>query len=105
MIKNTLIYAAILAVLVGCGSSRDDTSLAPSSDGSAAISGTLQVGEILTASITDGDGVLSGSQSYQWYADGDLIAGATSSSYTLTAAEDGAEITVVVRYTDSQGLR
>ncbi|MBT5330866.1 MAG: hypothetical protein HOL48_03695 [Porticoccaceae bacterium] len=105
MIKNTLIYAALLAVLVGCGSSRDDTSLAPSSDGSAAISGTLQVGETLTASITDGDRVLSGSQSYQWYADGDLIAGATSSSYTLTAAEDGAEVTVVVRYTDSQGLR
>ena len=105
MITKTLFYAAVFAVLVGCGSSRDDTSLAPSSDGSATISGEALVGETLTASITDADGVQSGTETYQWFAGDDLIAGATSSSYTLTAEEDGAAITVVVRYTDNQGLR
>ena len=68
------------------------------------ISGTAQVGETLTAGTTgiaDSDGL--GSFSYQWKADGTDIAGATSSTYTLTDAEQGKQITVTVSFTDGAG--
>jgi hypothetical protein len=50
------------------------------------ISGTAQVGQILTAS--------GGTGSYQWDREGAPIAGATSSTYTLVNADQGALITV-----------
>ncbi|NYJ02925.1 hypothetical protein HNR19_003623 [Nocardioides thalensis] len=37
-----------------------------------------------------------GSTTYQWYADGELIAGATQAGYTLTPAELGERVTVTV---------
>ena len=75
--------------------------------GSPTISGTAQVGETLTASttgITDADGLTNASYSYQWIAndgtsDSD-IADATSSSYTLVAADAGKTIKVKVTFTD-----
>ena len=75
--------------------------------GSPTISGTAQVGETLTASttgITDTDGLTNVSYSYQWIAndgtsDSD-IADATSSSYTLVAADAGKTIKVKVAFTD-----
>ena len=75
--------------------------------GSPTISGTAQVGETLTASttgITDTDGLTNVSYSYQWVAnDGTSdseIADATSSSYTLVAADAGKTIKVKVAFTD-----
>ncbi|AFU99263.1 chondroitinase-B domain-containing protein [Simiduia agarivorans] len=69
-----------------------------------AISGTLVVGEALTvAAPTDANGI-SGSVSYQWMADGQAIANANASSYTLTAAEVGAAISVTASYTDDDGF-
>ncbi len=97
--------AALLSMLAGCGSERDDTRLAPGSNGSVSLDGVATVGETLTASVSDADGVQSGSESYQWFSDGVLIAGATASSYTLTPNEGGEQVTVVVRYTDDSGLR
>ena len=78
--------------------------------GSPTISGTAQVGETLTASttgITDTDGLTNVSYSYQWIAndgtsDSD-IADATSSSYTLVAADAGKTIKVKVAFTDDNG--
>ena len=78
--------------------------------GSPTISGTAQVGETLTASttgITDADGLTNASYSYQWIAndgtsDSD-IADATSSSYTLVAADAGKTIKVKVTFTDDNG--
>lgn len=97
--------AALLTVLAGCGTDRDSVPLVEGSNGSASISGDAVVGGTVSASVSDPDGVQSGSESYQWYADGVEIAGATSSSYTLTSNEGGALLTVVVRYTDTPGLR
>jgi len=99
------LFAALFTTLVGCGSDRSDTALVQGSNGVASISGDAVVGETLSASISDGDGVQSGTESYQWYSDGDAIPGATSSSYTLTQDEGSESVTVIIRYTDGSGLR
>ena len=70
------------------------------------ISGTVQVGETLTAStsgIADADGLDNASFSYQWLADGADIAGATGSTYTLADADDGKAVTVKVSFSDDAG--
>ena len=75
--------------------------------GAPSISGTAQVGETLTAytsGIADADGLTNVSYSYQWIAndgtsDAD-ITGATHSTYTLIAADEGKTIKVQVTFTD-----
>ena len=78
------------------------------------IRGIAHAGQALKAKVYDGDyGDLhvhnvvwvpaTAISSYQWYADGTAIAGATQSSYILTAADTGKEITVRVQYTDKAG--
>ena len=67
------------------------------------ISGTPQVGETLTAnvsSIDDADGLTNVSYKYHWLAGGSEIDDATSSSYLLTASEQGEAIQVKVTFTD-----
>ncbi len=74
-----------------------------SAAGAPTISGTPQVEQTLTAdtsSITDEDGLTNVSYSYQWLAGGSDIAGATGSTYTLTASEQGQTIQVRVTFTD-----
>ena len=73
----------------------------PNHEGRITITGEAKVGQTLTAAITDADGVPATGIRYQWYADGQVINGATGSSYTLTAAEKGKTITVQARYTDN----
>ena len=71
--------------------------------GAPTISGTPQVEETLTAStsaIADEDGLTGVSYSYQWLAGGSDIDGATGSSHTLTASEQGKTIQVSVSFTD-----
>ena len=41
-----------------------------------------------------------GAVSYQWYAAGAAITGATQASYLITANEDGKALTVRATYTD-----
>ena len=68
-------------------------------DGLPSISGTPQVDQTLTAStsnIDDGDGLTNVSYRYQWSAGGSDIDGATGSSHTLTASEQGKTIQVRV---------
>lgn len=58
------------------------------------------------ASITDADGIPTsgaGALKYQWLANGTAIAGATSSSFKLTQAEVGKQISVKATYTDNGG--
>ena len=74
--------------------------------GAPTISGTPQVGGTLTAStspIDDEDGLTNVSYRYQWVAGGSDIGGATGSSYTLTASEQGKTIRVRVTFTDDAG--
>ena len=75
--------------------------------GAPAISGVVQVGETLTADtsgIADEDGLDNVSYSYQWLSSRDTeIDGATGSTYTLQASDDGKTIKVQVTFTDDAG--
>ena len=78
--------------------------------GAPTISGTVQVGETLTADtsgIADADGLTNVTYSYQWIgSDGSAdtdITGATGSSYTLVDADEGQTIKVKVTFTDDAG--
>ena len=67
------------------------------------ISGTAQVGETLTVStsdISDADGLINATFSYQWLADDTPISSANASTYALTSAEQGKAIKVTVTFTD-----
>ncbi|MFK8054210.1 MAG: VCBS domain-containing protein [Woeseiaceae bacterium] len=105
MSQKVFLCVALLTLLAGCGSHREGGSLLQDSNGRVSISGESVVGGTLTAAASDSDGVQSGTQSYQWYSNDAAIAGATASSYTLTANEGGASVTVVIRYTDATGFR
>ena len=72
--------------------------------GEPTITGTVQVGETLTANtsgVADADGLGSVQYEYQWFADDAEVAGATGSTYTLVDADEGKAITVRVRFTDA----
>ena len=56
------------------------------------VTGNAIVGQTLTANVTN----LGGTLTYQWMRDGTNISGATSSSYTVQAADAGLPITVTV---------
>ena len=78
--------------------------------GAPAIDGTAQVGETLRADISgiaDADGLANATFSYQWVADDGNsdtdIAGATDSTYTLVADDQGKIVNVRVSYTDDAG--
>ena len=74
--------------------------------GAPTISGTVQVGETLTADtsgIADEDGLDNASFAYQWIANEAEIAGATGSSYTLEDADEGKAIKVEVSFIDDEG--
>ena len=78
--------------------------------GAPSITGTAQVGETLsadTSAIADADGLANVSYSYQWIRnDGGAdsnISGATHSSYTLAADDEGRTIKVQVSFTDDTG--
>ena len=71
--------------------------------GAPTISGTVQVGETLTADtsgIADADGLSNVQYEYQWLADDTEIAGATGLTYTLTDSEESKAIKVQVSFTD-----
>ena len=72
--------------------------------GAPAISGTPTEDQTLTAvtaSLADADGL--GAYSYQWLRGGVVISGATASTYVLSDADVGANISVQVSWTDGQG--
>ena len=77
-----------------------------SATGQPTISGTIQVGETLTADtsgIADEDGLDNVVFSYQWMADDTNIQDATGSSYTLVSDDESRTITVMVSFTDAEG--
>ena len=74
--------------------------------GAPTINGTAQAGEALTAStsgISDADGLVNASFTYQWLADDTEINGATGSSYVVATADEGKSIKVRVSFTDDAG--
>ena len=73
--------------------------------GKPTIDGTARVGQTLTAdtsNISDLDGITNATFFYQWRAGGLTIIGATRSTYTLTANEQGKTVTVRVRFADDR---
>ena len=94
--EETLTSAATVAVTAA--PNREAT-------GKPTIGGTPQVEETLTAdtaNIADQDGLTNVTYSYQWTAGGADIGGATGSTHTLTASEQGKTIQVRVTFTDDR---
>lgn len=87
------------ALLTGAGSPLS----APVNTVAPTITGTEEVGSTLTATAGTWTGNPTPTYSYQWYADGEPIEGATSSTYDLTEAEEGTAVHVVVTATNSEG--
>ena len=86
--------------------SEDETAVNSPATGQPTISGTVQVGETLTADtsgIEDADGLDDVSFSYQWLAGDTEIQGATNADYTLADADEGKTVTVQVSFTDDGG--
>ena len=74
--------------------------------GAPTIAGTPRVGGTLTAStadISDADGLDNASFDYQWIRAGADIRGATGSTYTAVAADEGERLKVRVSFTDDAG--
>ena len=85
-----------------CSEDADTSDNSPAT-GAPTISGTVQVGETLTANtsgVADADGHSSVQYEHQWLADDSDISGATNSTYTLAAADEGKAIKVEVTFTD-----
>ena len=72
--------------------------------GAVSISGTAQVGAVLTATLADPDGSVS-SQTWQWSQSGPFtaIASADSATYTPVAADDGKYLKASASYADVHG--
>ena len=77
-------------------------------DASYSITGTKAAGEalLITKDSADPDGDGTGSVSYSWQSSSDNSSWSvisTSSTYTITSAEEGKSIKAVVSYTDGEG--
>ena len=106
MYLRLLFLAGVAATLIGCsGGDREVSDFGTTnSPGNASLSGVGLVGETLTVVLSDPDGVQRNTISYQWVADGIVIAGADRSTYTLTEDEGRAAVSVRVQYTDDRNL-
>ena len=74
--------------------------------GAPTITGTVRVGETLTANttdISDSDGLNNATFTYQWLADDADITDATGSTYALVAADEGKTVKVRITFTDDAG--
>ncbi len=71
--------------------------------GVVTVEGTAVVGETLTATVADENG-LSGTVTYSWAADGVVIDGATETTLVLAEAQEGAVVTATATYTDDEGF-
>ena len=75
--------------------------------GAPTISGTVQVGETLTANtsgIADEDGLTSVVFKYEWLANDAVIAGANDSSYVISDSDRESALRVRVSFTDDNGF-
>ena len=94
------------ATVTGTSSEQHDATENTPAEGAPRIDGDPAVGETLSADttgISDADGLNQAVFEYRWLADDAEIDGATGSSYTLIAADEGKTITVRVTFTDAAG--
>lgn len=78
-----------------------DIAKANNSQGKVTILGIKERGETLNALIKDVNGIIEGTQTYQWVRDGVEINHATEKMYTLTQTDVGKTISVNVSYIDN----
>jgi VCBS repeat-containing protein len=76
--------------------------------GTVLITGNIAEGQVLSATVSDADGLTGVTINYQWYSSPDgttwsTISGATSSEFVTTTNEGGKYMRVVASYTDAQG--
>lgn len=103
ILKNTLAMSVIALAITGCKDSLPDKT--GNSFGQLQLSGAAKVGETLTVTIVDGNGVDASSISYSWMADDVALSGVTTSSLTLAEAHTGTQITVTASYTDNDNYQ
>ena len=104
-------WLIVSVALAGCGGGSSPAvtavaePVAPAANnaGSVTSMGNNQVGQMLTAVVTDLDGA-NGTIRYQWFADGVAVAGASAETYDLTAADINADIRVRHRCQIQMGL-
>ncbi len=98
--NKTIAISTIALAIVGC-----NTDTLPDKQGNSfgqlSVTGEAKVGETLTTSLTDGNGLEESAVTYTWMADGAAIASATSSALVLTELQAGMNISVTVAYTDN----
>lgn len=100
--NKKLIAVSVAALLTtGCDGVYDNFGPADSR-GTIEINGQSEVGQSLTVTVADDDG-LSNAVTYTWMADSTVIEGATENAYTVTAAEVGTAISVRAEYVDDKG--
>jgi VCBS repeat-containing protein len=103
LVNKAIATSAIAFALTGCNVDE----LPPktgNSFGQLAITGSLQVGETLTASVRDANGVDTAAITYTWTANGSAISGETSNTLQISEALAGASIGVSVSYTDNDNF-
>ncbi len=83
--------------------SGDDSGTPPSNTGLPVVSGTPAVGATLSASPGSWSGDMPQTYAYQWMRDGQPIDGATSSTYVVSAVDQGHQLAVSVMATNSSG--
>ena len=105
MYIKSLITLGVAAALASCGNDVPIPSGPNDTDqGVVTVAGSPAIGETLTASVVDADGVDSSTLVYQWSADGEVLEGETASTLLITDALFGQEITVFVQYADDDGV-
>ena len=77
--------------------------VAPTNDVAPSIAGDTALGDVLTVTAGDWSGDPAPTLSYQWRRDGAAITGETGTTYTITIADSGADITVLETATNSAG--
>jgi poly(beta-D-mannuronate) lyase len=106
MYLKQILLTGVAVTLIGCdgGDPKISDFGTTNSPGIATIDGVGLVGETLTATLSDPDGIQQNTVAYQWNGNGRPIPGATSSTYTLTATEGRQAVNVSIRYTDDRDL-
>ena len=79
------------------------TEAAPANTAVPVITGTTALGDTLTATAGTWTGTPAPTFAYQWTRNGTNIAGATATTYVITAADQGTNIAVKVTGTNSAG--
>ena len=74
--------------------------------GSVVVTGNTDVGSTLTidwSTFGDTDGIDSNSLAYRWYRDDGVITGQTNSTYVITSADEGSDVSGGITYVDNWG--